>query len=180
MFTLQAAQAIAGMDDLSEATKTKLLGLLGDCSQPLEHRGPVTLGIESPNATTIGVWAAGQGPTVNQVASSVINENHTSHMDADLTEVRQGFTNFHPGVSWFEYLLFDYIVLRNFEWVDIDVVTDVTLNEQSCTFTVTKETIRVFRRSGVPAIPPDAGGENNNAPPYNNEDYVTPYYYGGM
>jgi hypothetical protein len=179
MFTKQAADAIAGMS-FSEADKQKLLSVLGDCTMPLEHRGPLDLGIETPNAPTIGVWAAGEGPTVNEVAASVINENHTSTMNTALTEVRQGFTNFHPGVSWFEWLMFDYIVLKNFEWVDIDVVTDVTLNEQSCTFTVTKETIRVFRRSGVPAIPPGGGEEGNNQPPYNNEDYVTPYYYGGM
>lgn len=179
MFTLQAAQAIAGMDDLSEATKQKLLGLLGDCSQPLEHRAPITLGTETPNAPTIGVWAAGQGPTVNQVAATFINENHTSTMDTDLTEVRQGFTNFHPGVSWFEWLLFDYIVLKNFDWVDIDVVTDVVVNEQSCTISVTKETVRVFRRTPVQSTAPQSSNDDNNNPPPNDGDYQSPYYYGG-
>lgn len=57
MFTLQASQFVGQLNDagMNPRVSEILLAMLGNCSQALEHRGPVTITVESPKAEfTVG------------------------------------------------------------------------------------------------------------------------------
>jgi hypothetical protein len=161
MFSLQASQAVAAMQ-VDDQTAQALLSLLGDCSQPLEHRAPVTIAGEptgSPPSMDINNFLTNITNEINNHTNeyySILHvENQTSTLEGDT--IVNNFSIFSPGVSYIQYLTADNITTNDISiidngtkycFVDKEVVTDVesSFDSGTCelTLTVTKETVKVF------------------------------------
>lgn len=149
---------------VDEQTRTALLALLGDCSQPLEHRAPVTIESEptgNPPAVNVTTF-------INNITNGI--DNHTDEYYAQLTvnnqtsnvtnnTINNGFTVYAPGVSYFEDLIITHLYTESvtidgteYCYVSKDVVVDATLeysfNSATCyltlTLTLDKDTIKAL------------------------------------
>ncbi len=135
-----------------EELRSALFHQFGNCSHPLRHRAGMNIEMETPGAVDMDVWPPGQPPDSEDVATAITVNNTTSTYNEITQVIEGGITVFAPGVSWFQYLLVDFLISQGFDWRELDVVTDITLNDQSCTLSVTKERIKVLAKTPTGGI----------------------------
>ena len=170
--------------NVDEQTAQSLLSLLGDCSQPLEHRAPVTIEGEpagNPQAINVTNFLSNITEQINnhtdEYFSMLTVNNQLSTREGDT--VNNQFSIYSPGTTYIQHLLGDDVTVgdlevtgdltvANYTWTDKEVVVDVafSFDSDTCigTLTVTKETIRILQSVELSTQTATGGPGNPSTP----------------
>jgi hypothetical protein len=98
MFTLQASQFTAQLNDagMNPRVTEILMAMLGNCIAPLEHRGPITISTDFPNA----LYNVGDTANDDYPAASFTSRGGGS-LDPNTNQVKGGFAHRFDGPVFF-------------------------------------------------------------------------------